>query len=116
MRPSDDSSQPRAVEPPLKGLRVIEVANYVSGPYATLMLADLGAEVTKIEPPRGDPLRRFGRPATALSAPFVNANRGKCSITVDLKTTEGRHSLLSLLQDADIFLSNWRPNALQRAG
>lgn len=101
---------------PLAGVRVVETATYISGPYAGLALADLGAEVVKIEPPRGDPLRRFGQPKGVMSAFFANCNRGKQSVVLDVKTTQGRQALLDLVADADVFVSNWRSEAAARLG
>ena len=101
---------------PLDGVKVVEAANYLSGPYATMMLADLGAEVIKIEPPKGDPFRRFGRPKTYASPQFVNCNRGKRSVVLDLKSTEDQAAMLGLLDHADVLLSNWRPAVAARLG
>ena len=101
---------------PLEGVTVVEVANFVSGPFGALMLADLGADVVKVEPPRGDPYRRFGRPTTGTSAEFVNVNRGKRSIALDLKDPEGLATLRRLLDRADVLLANWRPKVAGRLG
>jgi CoA:oxalate CoA-transferase len=95
---------------PLAGVRVVEGSSFVSGPYAGQMLADLGADVIKIEPPRGDPFRRFGRPVTPIAAMFGSCNHGKRSVTLDLKAPEGRASLLELLAVSDVWLCNWRPD------
>jgi crotonobetainyl-CoA:carnitine CoA-transferase CaiB-like acyl-CoA transferase len=100
----------------LSGVRVVEIGNYVSVPFATMMLADLGTEVIKVEPPKGDPFRRFGRPRGPMAAVFVNANRGKKSIVLDLKDTADRDRLLTLLGRADVMFSNWRPGVAQRLG
>ena len=101
---------------PLSGVRVVEIGNYVSVPFATMMLADLGAEVIKVEPPKGDPFRRFGRPAGPMAAIFVNANRGKKSVVLDLKDSTDRDRLAALLDGADVMLSNWRPGVAARLG
>jgi crotonobetainyl-CoA:carnitine CoA-transferase CaiB-like acyl-CoA transferase len=102
------------VTAPLAGITVVEAANYVSGPYAGMQLADLGADVVKVEPPKGDPYRRFG--GAKLSAHWVSTNRGKRNVTADLKTPEGVATLLELVDGADVFLSNWRPDVADRLG
>jgi crotonobetainyl-CoA:carnitine CoA-transferase CaiB-like acyl-CoA transferase len=101
---------------PLSGVHVVEIGNYVSVPFAAMMLADLGADVVKVEPPKGDPFRRFGRPKGAMAAVFVNANRGKKSVMLDLKQTPDRDRLCVLLGDSDVVLSNWRPGVAARLG
>lgn len=103
--------------PPLDGVRVIEAANFVSGPYAGQMLADLGAEVVKVEaPPRGDPFRRFNRPSAIYSPMFANCNRGKRSVLVDLKEPAEREALLGLIGASDVWITNWRPGVAERLG
>jgi crotonobetainyl-CoA:carnitine CoA-transferase CaiB-like acyl-CoA transferase len=93
---------------PLDGVVVVEVATYVSLPFAGLQLAELGATVIKVEAPAGDPYRRFGRPDTYVSAQFASLNRGKQSVTLDLKSDDGRRKLLELIRTADVYLANWR--------
>jgi crotonobetainyl-CoA:carnitine CoA-transferase CaiB-like acyl-CoA transferase len=100
----------------LTGVRIVEIGNYMSVPFAGMMLADLGAEVVKVEPPKGDPFRRFGRPKGPMAAVFVNANRGKMSVALDLKQGADRERLLALLPDTDVVLSNWRPGVADRLG
>jgi CoA:oxalate CoA-transferase len=100
----------------LAGIRVLEMATYLSGPFATMMLADLGAEVIKVEPPRGDPFRRFGRPETYVSSLFANCNRAKRSVVLDLKTPDGVAHLLALAAQSDILVCNWRPEVAERLG
>jgi crotonobetainyl-CoA:carnitine CoA-transferase CaiB-like acyl-CoA transferase len=81
------------------------------------MLADLGADVIKVEtPPDGDTFRRFGRPATRVSAVFANSNRGKRSIAPNLKTDADREALVRLVARADVWMSNWRPGVAARLG
>ena len=94
----------------------MEVASFVSGPYAGQMLADLGAEVIKVEPPRGDPFRRFGRPTTPVSSVFANCNRGKRSVSLDLKQPDGHAAVLELVAKSDVWLCNWRPDVAPRLG
>lgn len=102
---------------PLGGVRVVEAASYMSGPLAGMMLADLGADVVKVEAPGGgDPFRTLGRPVTPTSALFANCNRGKRSVVLDLKTEAGRAALRRLLADADVFLCNWRPGVAEALG
>jgi CoA:oxalate CoA-transferase len=104
-------------ELPLEGIRVLEAATYVTGPYAGQMLADLGAEVIKVESPAGgDAFRRFGRPDGPYSAVFANTNRGKRSIVLDLKEGESRSTLLDLVESADVWMTNWRPGVADRLG
>jgi CoA:oxalate CoA-transferase len=97
---------------PLEGVVVVETAEYLSGPFAGMMLADLGAEVIKVEPPDGDTYR--GLRGTTSGPHFLACNRGKRSVRTDLKTPEGRRLLLDLLDGADVFLSNWRPDVAER--
>src|SRR5262249_15714512 len=110
-----DPPPPTTRAAPLDGVRVLEAASYVSVPYAGQMLADLSAEVIKIEShPHGDPFRHFGRPPTPISPSFANSNRGKRSIAPDLKTDLGRAALLKLVASADVWISNWRPGVAER--
>ena len=101
---------------PLEGIRVVETATFVSGPYASLMLSDLGARVIKVEPPSGDPGWRFGLRHQGIGAMAHNVNRGKERRHLDLKTEPGREQLLELLAEADVFLHNWRPGVAERLG
>jgi len=102
---------------PLAGIRVVDVSAIVSGPLATMMLADQGAEVIKVEPPGvGDLMRTGAFRRGGLSAFFANANRGKRSIVLDLGVPEGRDALLRLVREADVFVQNFRPGAVERLG
>jgi crotonobetainyl-CoA:carnitine CoA-transferase CaiB-like acyl-CoA transferase len=99
----------------LAGLRVVEFASYVAGPYAGALLADLGADVVKIEvPPRGDPYR--GWASDKYSAMFCSLNRSKRSILADLKTERGREVARGLVADADVVLENSRVGVMDRLG
>ena len=99
----------------LDGLRVIELANYVSGPYAGMMLADFGAEVIKIEVPgTGDPFRGWG--TVDYSPTFGSVNRSKKSVVLDLKTADGKAAAKKLIAGADIVIENFRPGTLERLG
>src|SRR5690606_38222779 len=112
------SSQPAAVTQPLRGYRVIELAHWMAGPLAGGILADWGADVIKIEPVGGDPMRgifaALGARDDAPNGAFVAANRGKRSVELEVKTTEGRQAFDDLLGQADVLLTNLRPDALQR--
>ncbi len=101
---------------PLEGVRVVDVSAVVSGPLATMMLADQGAEVVKVEPPTGDVMRLPLNSRGGMSAFFANCNRGKRSIAIDLKQQRGRELVLELAKRADVFVQNWRPGAAARLG
>lgn len=100
----------------LDNLTVIECATFVTGPYATSLLADLGARVIKIESaPDGDPYRDFA-PDPVYSFNFAHLNRNKESLVLDLKAPQGKEICLELLKSADVFVENFRPGAAQRLG
>src|ERR1700712_3421486 len=104
---------------PLAGIKVVELGVWVAAPAAGGILADWGADVIKIEPPAGDPARMFGRMlqiSSGQNPPFEMDNRSKRSIVLDLTTDDGRRTALELLTDADAFVTNVRPAALQRLG
>jgi crotonobetainyl-CoA:carnitine CoA-transferase CaiB-like acyl-CoA transferase len=99
----------------LNGLTVLEFASYVSGPYAGMMLADLGAEVIKIEAPDGgDPFRGWG--AADYSATFGSVNRNKKSVVLDLKSPAGMDAARTLAADADVLIENFRAGTMDRLG
>lgn len=108
------------VPKPLDGIRVIELAHWMAGPLAGGLLADWGADVIKVEPPSGEPMRAIfaslGARSDAPNGGFIAANRGKRSLVLEIKQTEHREVLDRLLADADVFLSNLRPDALARLG
>jgi len=105
------------VSGPLQGFRVLDLSRILAGPWASQMLADLGAEVIKIEPPGGDPMRRFmHRDSAAPSPVYRHLNRGKRVCELDLKSVEGREALAALIIDADILLESYRPGVLARLG
>ena len=101
---------------PLDGVRVVDLCTMVSGPLATTMLADQGAEVIKVESPAGDEMRRIGNTRNGLTAGFFSCNRGKKSLCLDLKQEESRQALRRLLETADVFVQNFRPGAIERMG
>ncbi|MEM8579353.1 MAG: CaiB/BaiF CoA-transferase family protein [Pseudomonadota bacterium] len=106
---------------PLAGLKVIELARILAGPWAGQTLSDLGAEVIKVEAPRGDDTRQWGPPFVTrdedVSASYYHsANRGKASVIVDLKTAEGQAKLRGLLADADILIENFKVGGLAKYG
>jgi formyl-CoA transferase len=99
----------------LAEITVLEVASYVSGPFTGMLLADLGAQVIKIEPPgEGDPFRGWGK--SEYSATFGSLNRNKKSVVLDLKTEEGRETFRRLAERADVVVENFRPGKLARMG
>ncbi|MBO0731332.1 MAG: CoA transferase [Acidimicrobiaceae bacterium] len=101
---------------PLADVHVVELAAYMSAPFAAMMLADLGASVTKVESPKGDPYRRFRGARTAMSPQFANINRNKTSVIADLKDLAGQARVRELLRDADVLLTNLRPATARRLG
>lgn len=107
---------------PLSGLRVLDLSRVLAGPYATMVLADLGADVVKVEhPERGDDTRHWGPPFAGegegrQSAYFLSVNRNKRSVAVDLKTPEGLARVESLAAEADVLIENWRRGALEGLG
>ena len=102
---------------PLAGIRVIDITIAVLGPVATQVLGDMGAEVIKIETPEGDPMRQIG-PARnpGMAAYYLNVNRNKKSLVLDLKRPEARDALLRLAATVDVFVHNMRPGAAARLG
>lgn len=106
---------------PLTGLKVIELARVLAGPWAGQTLSDLGAEVIKIESPQGDDTRQWGPPfverdGDRSASYFHSANRGKASVTVDLRTDAGREKMHALLADADILIENFKTGGLAKYG
>ena len=101
----------------LANLKVLDLTTHLSGPYCSMILADHGADVVKVEKPNGgDPLRHSPPFQKGESAPFMLWNRNKRSITIDLKTKRGREILFELVDDADVFVQNFRPGVAERMG
>ncbi len=104
---------------PLKGVRVLDFTAVVSGPFATMFLADQGADVLKIEPMGGDSVRRSGAAidkSGEFTALFVSSNRGKRSLAIDMKSDAGREVLARLVARTDVLVQNFRPGAMERLG
>ena len=101
---------------PLEGIKVLDLTSMVSGPMGAMMLADQGAEVIKVEPTNGEQLRHMAAPHNGVNPAFFSCNRGKKSLAVDLKSEEGKEILFKLVQEADVFMQNFRPGAIDRMG
>ena len=102
---------------PLDGIRIVDLTSMLSGPWATMILADQGADVIKVEEPRlGDHTRAYGNRRNGFSASFLNLNRNKRSIAIDLKTTQGVDILMRLCKTADVLVQNFRPGVVERLG
>lgn len=114
MTPSPDAAPTDG--PPLAGIRVIDFSRVLAGPYCTAMLADLGADVIKIEPPGGDDQRSMGVIRAGESANFALINRSKRSLALDMKTAEGQSIARDLAMGADIVVENFRPGVAARLG
>jgi crotonobetainyl-CoA:carnitine CoA-transferase CaiB-like acyl-CoA transferase len=102
---------------PLDGYRIVDLTSNVAGPLGTMILGDQGAEVIKVEPlDGGDPTRGSAQKRGGFSTSFLNNNRSKRSIAIDLKAAAGRRALLRLCADADVFVQNFRPGVVERLG
>lgn len=102
---------------PYEGIRIVDLSAMLSGPWATSILGGQGADVIKVEAPgRGDHTRAFGNRRGGLSSAFLNINRNKRSITLDLKKPQGRDLLLRIAETADVFVQNFRPGVVERLG
>ena len=109
------NSQP-ALGPVLAGLRVLEIGHFVAAPFCTRLLADLGADVIKVEPRTGDPARQWGEMVDGRSLWWSMHGRNKRSVTIDLKSTRGRELVLRLAAQCDAVIENFRPGQLDRMG
>ena len=103
---------------PLEGIKVLDLTRVLAGPFCTMILADMGAEVIKVEQPgKGDDTRQFGPPfQEGESAYFLSVNRNKKSITLDIKSAKGKEILGRLIQRSDVLVENFRPGALKKLG
>jgi formyl-CoA transferase len=101
---------------PLSGIRVLDLSAYIAGPYGCSLLADLGAEVIKIEPPSGDTLRQYPSTLEPEARAFLGNNRSKLGIVLDLKQPQGQDVLLRLAGSADVLVHNFRPSVPSRLG
>ncbi len=106
----------RANPAALEGVRVIEVGVFIAAPFATLQLADLGAEVIKVESLDGEPVRASGPFVNGESSPFLRLNRSKRSVALNLKSAEGKRAFLRLAESADVVVENLRPGAMRALG
>ncbi len=102
---------------PLQGIRVLDLSRVLAGPYCTMVLGDLGADVIKVEPPEGDETRGWGPPfAEGESAYYLCVNRNKRGIVINLKTDEGKKILRDLALQSDVLVENFRPGTLEKFG
>ncbi|PQP51760.1 CaiB/BaiF CoA transferase family protein [Mycolicibacterium austroafricanum] len=102
---------------PLSGVNVVDLTAVVAGPYCTQIMADMGADVVKVEPPQGDNARYISvGPEPGLSGVFTNINRGKRSVVLDLQTDEGKRALRALVGQADVFIHSMRAAAIAKLG
>ena len=102
---------------PLAGIRVVDLTAMVMGPYCTQIMADMGADVVKVEPPEGDNTRFISvGPVSGMSGVFVNVNRGKRSVVLDLRSENGRAAMRALIEGADVFIHSMRSKAIAKLG
>jgi len=99
---------------PLSGIKILDLSAYIAGPYGCNLLADMGAEVIKIEPPEGDNLRKYPSTLPGESRAFLGVNRGKYGMCIDLKTEAGYEVLMRLVEKADVLVHNFRPSVPPR--
>ena len=103
---------------PLHGYRIVDLSSVVAGPYATQILGDLGADVIKVEGLDGDLMRTAGkgRPSGDMAPIYLTINRNKRSLAIDLRRDEGKQVMVRLIEGADVFFTNVRPQGLARLG
>lgn len=103
--------------PPLEGIRVVDLSRVLAGPFCSMTLSDLGAEVIKVEiPGRGDDTRSYPPFVNGVSSYFMSVNRGKKSLTLNLKNNSAREALYRIIEKSDVFLENFRPGVTKRLG
>ena len=112
---SSDTAKPGS-RLPLSGITVIDFGQIFQGPYATLLLAKAGADVIKIEPPTGEPLRRRAAPGKSATLPFAMLNQNKRAVTLNLKHPKGRELLFAMVRRADVLLENFSPGTMDDLG
>ena len=106
-----------AARQPLDGIRVVDLTRILSGPFCTMLLGDMGADVLKIEDPKeGDAIRHIGAGKEGLSWYFASFNRNKRSVCLDLRAEDGKAALAALLERADVLVENYRPGVLAEMG
>src|SRR5450756_1551275 len=106
-----------AVSQPLEGIRVLELGNFIAGPFCGMLLGDMGADVIKIErPAKGDQTRAMPPLVNGESASFAALNRNKRSLVLDLKRPEARDIVMRLAADSDVLLENFRPGVMAKMG
>ena len=112
------NDQQREASGPLAGIRVLDLSRVLAGPYCTMILGDLGADVIKVERPgTGDDTRAWGPPwAGTESAYYLSTNRNKRSLTLDLKQPEAQEIIRDLAKQSDVVVENFRPGSLERMG
>src|SRR5712692_9058610 len=102
---------------PLSGIAVVDLSRILAGPYCTLLMAELGARIIKVEPPgKGDDARHYGPFIAGKSSYFMSVNRGKQSIALDLKAEADRRIFERLLERADVLVENFRPGTMEKLG
>src|SRR5260221_2651482 len=115
---SKNTAQTRGpIAGPLAGITVVDLSRILAGPYCTLLMAEMGARVIKVEPPKGgDDARAYGPFVKGKSTYFASVNRGKESIALDLKNDEQRKVFEKLLEKADVIVENFRPGTIEKLG
>ena len=100
----------------LEGVKVLDLSLFLPGPHLSMMMADHGADVIKVEPPSGEPVRAVGLSKNGETVWFRNTHRGKRSLCLNLKDAEAKEVLLKLCEEADVFIEAFRPGAVERLG